>query len=145
MSVYLPQELRRQLEEADDHCCAYCQTSQANSGQRMVPDHIIPESKEGQTIFENLCFSCRACNEFKGSRTLGLDPLTGETVLLFNPRKQSWFDHFTWEDSGIRIIGLTAVGRATVVALQMNHEVIVPARRKWVAVGWHPPGQEREL
>jgi 5-methylcytosine-specific restriction endonuclease McrA len=62
MSVYLPGNLRRQLEEVDDHRCAYCQTTQANSGQRMVPDHIIPVSRGGQTIFENLCFSCRMWN-----------------------------------------------------------------------------------
>lgn len=73
---------------------------------------------------------CRMCNEFKGSHTTGMDPLTGQIMPLFNPRQQNWIDHFAWEDSGIRIIGLTAVGRATVVTLQMNHEVIVPARRK---------------
>lgn len=139
MSLYLSEELRRQLEEADDHRCAYCQTSQVNSGQRMVPDHIIPVSKEGETTFGNLCFACRTCNEFKGSCTTGIDPLTGQTMPLFNPRQQDWFDHFAWEDGGTRIVGLTAVGRATVVTLQTNHEVIVPARRKWVSAGWHPP------
>ncbi len=139
MSIYLSEELHRQLEEADDHHCAYCQTLQANSGQRMVPDHIIPESKGGEKVFENLCFSCRLCNEYKGSRTAGLDPLTGRTVSLFHPRQQSWHDHFVWEESGTRIIGLTAIGRATVIALQMNNEVIVPTRRRWVSAGWHPP------
>ena len=135
MSIYLPGELRRQLEEADGHRCAYCQTTQANSGQRMVPDHIIPESKK---VFDNLCFACRLCNEYKGSRTAGIDPLTGQTVPLFHPRQQNWFDHFAWEEDGTRITGLTAVGRATVVTLQMNNEVILPARQKWVSAGWHP-------
>lgn len=51
MSIYLPAAVRRQLEEADDHRCAYCQTSQANSGQRMVPDHIVPESQGGAKVF----------------------------------------------------------------------------------------------
>jgi hypothetical protein len=139
MSIYLPGELRRQLEEADDHRCAYCQTSQANSGQRMVPDHIIPESKGGERVFENLCFACRLCNEFKGSQVTSADPLTGQVLPLFHPRQQNWQDHFSWEESGTRITGLSAVGRATIVALQMNHEVIVPARQKWVSAGWHPP------
>ena len=139
MSVYLSVDLRRQLEEADDHCCAYCQTLQFNAGQRMVTDHAIPVSKDGETVFDNLCFSCRMCNEFKGSQTTGVDPLTGETAPLFHPRQQSWSDHFTWVENGARIIGLTAVGRATVIALQMNNEVIVPARQKWISAGWHPP------
>jgi hypothetical protein len=144
MSIYLPGELRRQLEEADNYCCAYCQTSQANAGQRMVPDHIIPESKGGEKVFENLCFACRQCNEYKGSRIVGTDPLTGQTVSLFHPRQQHWSDHFAWEKNGTRIIGLTAVGRATIVTLQMNHEVIVTARQRWVSVGWHPPKAEQK-
>jgi hypothetical protein len=127
------------LEEADDHRCAYCQTLQANSGQRMVPDHIAPKSIGGETVFANLCFSCRLCNEFKGSFTTGIDPLTSQTMPLFHPRQQIWSDHFAWDESGIRIIGLTAVGRATLVRLQMNNEVIIPARRKWVSAGWHSP------
>ncbi|HRQ38602.1 MAG TPA: HNH endonuclease [Chloroflexota bacterium] len=139
MSVYLPEELRHQLEEVDDHRCAYCQTLQANSGQRMVPDHIVPQSKGGETVFTNLCYSCRLCNEFKGPFTAWTDPLTGQTVSLFHPRQQNWLDHFAWDESGVRVVGLTAVGRATIVRLQMNHEVILPARRKWVSAGWHPP------
>lgn len=139
MSVYLSEAVRRQLEEADDHRCAYCQTSQANSGQRMVPDHIVPESQGGAKVFANLCFACRLCNEYKGARTSGIDPLTGQTVPLFHPRQQTWREHFAWEESGARLIGLTAVGRATILVLQMNHEVIIAARQKWVSAGWHPP------
>lgn len=139
MSIYLPKELRRQLEEADDQCCAYCQTWQANSGQKMVPDHIIPESKGGERVFANLCFSCRLCNEFKGSRTREIDPITGEIFPLFHPRQQKWSDHFAWDERGTQIVGLTAIGRTTIIALQMNNEIIIPAREKWVSAGWHPP------
>jgi len=109
MSVYLSVALRRQLEAADDHCCDYCQTGQFNSGQRMVPDHVVPESKGGITEYENLCFACRLCNEFKGSRVTGIDPATGQTVSLYHPRQQAWAEHFVWEDSGTRILGITAV------------------------------------
>jgi hypothetical protein len=139
MSIYLPTELRLQLEQADDHCCAYCQTVQANSGQRMVPDHIVPESQGGQREFENLCFACRLCNEYKGAKTTGIDPQTGETTALFHPRQQIWAEHFAWEENGTRIIGLTAVGRATIITLNMNNDIIVPARLRWVTAGWHPP------
>ena len=139
MSIYLSGELRRHLEEADDHCCAYCQTLQANSGQRMVPDHIFPESKGGKRTFENLCFYCRLCNEYKGSQTTGIDPLTNNNISLFHPRQQLWSEHFVWEEDGTHIVGLTAVGRATIQTLQMNNAVIVPARQRWVSAGWHPP------
>ena len=139
MSTYLSDALRHQLVEADDHRCAYCQTTEANTGQPMVVDHIIPEAQGGQTDFTNLCFSCRCCNEFKGPTTRLQDPLTGETVPLFHPRQHQWTDHFAWEAVGSRLIALTAIARATIIALNINNEVIVAARRRWVSVGWHPP------
>jgi 5-methylcytosine-specific restriction endonuclease McrA len=68
MSIYLSSDLQHRLEEADDHRCAYCRTSQANTGQPMTVDHILPQSQGGTTTFENLCFACRRCNEFKGEQ-----------------------------------------------------------------------------
>jgi len=60
-------------------------------------------------------------------------------VPLFNPRRQRWLDHFSWSDDGTRVVGITPAGRATVMALRLNNAEIVAARRRWVAVGWHPP------
>jgi hypothetical protein len=105
----------------------------------MTVDHIIPQAQGGETVFENLCFACRRCNEFKGSVTRAQDPLTGETVALFHPRQQSWPDHFQWDETGTLVIGFTAVGRATTLALNLNNSVIVDARRRWISVGWHLP------
>jgi 5-methylcytosine-specific restriction endonuclease McrA len=139
MSTYLPVELRRLLETADDHQCAYCQTTQGNTGQPMVLDHIVPEMKGGKTEFANLCFACRRCNEFKGSTTHLQDLVTEEIVPLFNPRQQKWSDHFAWDGQGIHLVGLSPVGRVTVIALNMNNELIIDSRRRWASVGWHPP------
>jgi hypothetical protein len=139
MSVYLSAKLRRQLIEADDHRCAYCQTLQANSGYPMVAEHIYPRSKGGITTFDNLCFACHRCNEFKSSTVAAEDPLTGESISLFHPRQQNWSEHFAWSETGTHIIGLTGVGRVTVITLKMNNKEIVDARQNWVSVGWHPP------
>lgn len=135
----LATDLRQRLLEADNRHCVYCYTMEANTGQPMTVDHIIPQAQGGETVFENLCFACRRCNEFKGSTTRAQDPLTGETVTLFHPRRQKWADHFQWDETGILLIGLTTIGRATIVALNRNNSVIVDARRRWVSVGWHPP------
>ncbi len=105
----------------------------------MTVDHIIPDSHGGLTKFENLCLCCRRCNEFKSDKTSGQDPLTGEASRLFNPREQEWRQHFAWDETGTLIVGLNAVGRATIVELKMNDEIIVSSRRRWVNVGWHPP------
>ncbi len=92
-----------------------------------------------ETEFENLCQACRPCNEFKGDLVEVVDPLSGQMVALFHTRTQVWNAHFEWSFDGVQIIGLTDVGRATVVALQMNNLTIVTARRRWVIAGWHPP------
>lgn len=139
MAAYIPVQLRIQIQEADRNRCAYCLTSEMNSGIPSACDHIRPRSKGGKTEFENLCQACRPCNEFKGDLIEAADPLGGTMVLIFNPRSQPWASHFEWSMDGSQIVGLTDVGRATVVALQMNNPTIVTARRRWAIAGWHPP------
>ncbi|MGE0544953.1 MAG: HNH endonuclease [Dehalococcoidia bacterium] len=102
-------------------------------------DHIIPQSVGGPTVEDNLWLACSLCNAHKSDRVAGLDPATGATAAIFNPRRQRWPDHFAWSADGDQIIGLTATGRATVLALQLNRLSLVQARRRWVSVGWHPP------
>lgn len=140
MSTYLPADLHTRLRDADDHRCAYCLTAEATTGQPMTVDHIVPRSQGGASQFENLCFACRRCNEFKAGRTHADDPLSGVRVPLFHPRRDVWTEHFMWDESGILLLGLTPTGRATIPALNMNNPIIVAARRRWVGVGWHPPG-----
>jgi hypothetical protein len=108
-------------------------------------DHIVPQARGGADDENNLWLACRLCNSFKGAQTYGLDPLTGRRVRLFNPRQQRWTEHFAWNEDGTRIIGLTACGRATVLALQLNNVIAVMVRREWVAAGWHPPVDDSAL
>lgn len=106
-------------------------------------DHIIPEAAGGETVWGNLCVACHSCNEFKGAQMEAQDPLTDQCVPLFHPHQQHWHEHFCWSEDGSHIIGLTPPGRATVAALNMNHPLIVEARRRWARVGWHPPRDDR--
>jgi hypothetical protein len=105
----------------------------------MEIDHLIPEAQGGRTVEENLWLSCSACNAFKGDRARGIDPLSGETVALFNPRRQLWREHFAWMQSGDLVVGRTPIGRATVAALKLNRPLLVHARQLWVRIGVHPP------
>jgi hypothetical protein len=135
----IPDSLRQEVAHRDQHRCAYCQTSQLNSGVPLTFDHIHPQSKGGATTLDNLCLACRTCNEYKSDAIQTLDPVTGDPVALFHPRQQTWFTHFRWSNDGTLVEGLTPTGRATVIALRMNHPIIVAARRRWVFIGWHPP------
>jgi HNH endonuclease len=135
----LPRSLRQRMVAESRNQCAYCHTLTSITGARLVIDHIIPEAAGGQAVWENLCVACHSCNEFKGAQVEAQDPLTDERVPLFHARRQQWREHFCWSEDGSTLIGLTPTGRATVVALHMNHPLIVEARRRWARVGWHSP------
>ncbi len=140
--AHIPRSLRRRVVAESRNQCAYCHSLTLITGARPVIDHIIPEATGGKTTWDNLCMVCHSCNEFKGAQVEAKDPLTDEQVALFHPRRQQWNEHFCWSEDGSAIVGLTPVGRATVVALNMNHPNIVEARRRWAIVGWHPPQED---
>lgn len=136
---YIPKWLRERIEVQARYRCGYCLTQEKVIGMRMEIDHIIPEAQAGETVEDNLWLACSLCNAYKGEQTSALDPISNAIVPLFNPRIQHWHDHFGWNQIGDEIVGLTATGRATVVALHLNRELLVEARRGWVNAGWHPP------
>ena len=138
-SDYIPVELRRCVAEQARHRCGYCLTQEVVIGRPMEFDHLFPRSLGGPTTEGNLWLACSLCNEHKGNRFLIVDPQTGIYVRIFNPRLQQWAEHFGWSEGATRIDGMTAIGRATVAALQLNRPSLVLARRLWVAAGWHPP------
>ena len=139
MSEYLAKDLRERVAAEAQHRCGYCLTAEKIVGARMEIDHIIPRALGGLTEENNLWLACAPCNEYKGVRTVAFDAQTDELVPLFNPRRQNWREHFAWTFEGDRIVGLTPIGRATVVALNLNRPPLVHARQIWVAAGWHPP------
>ena len=69
-----------------------------------------------------------------------MDPESQIVVPLFNPRTQRWSEHFSWSVDGLRIVGLTPTGRATVAALHLADDPdAIEVRSYRIAAGWHPP------
>jgi hypothetical protein len=139
MGDTVPKSLRDLVAAEAGYRCGYCLTDQRVSGTQMHIEHLVPRARGGGPERSNLWLSCAWCNSYKGTLTDALDPETGRLVALFNPRTQRWSEHFAWSEDGIRILGLTLSGRATVDALRLNNPYILPARRLWVVAGWHPP------
>jgi hypothetical protein len=139
VSVYIRMELQRQIRARFGDCCAYCRTAEFLTAMTFEFEHILPLAAAGETVFENLCFAGPSCNRYKGDRQTAIDPENGEIVALFNPQLQVWEEHFAWSESGTEMRGLTAIGRATIAALQMNRPALVRARAMWVKLGEHPP------
>jgi hypothetical protein len=102
-------------------------------------EHIRPKACGGPTEEANLWLSCPACNNYKNDRTSAADPETGVNCELFNPRTQTWAEHFRWVDGGLRIVGLTPTGRATASLLRLADDPLALVTRSyWISVGWHP-------
>ena len=57
---------RRALFARDGWRCMYCGTN----GSRLTLDHVVPRSRGGESIWENVVTSCAPCNLRKGDRLL---------------------------------------------------------------------------
>lgn len=110
---------RLQVMERAGSRCEYCRFKQVHLPlQTFHLEHVIAVQHRGTADLSNLALSCTRCNAFKGTNLTSRDPDTDLVELLFNPRTQSWDEHFRVQEA--RIVGLTPVGRTTVWLLQMN-------------------------
>jgi HNH endonuclease len=132
--------VERRVRAIAQNRCGYCLSPQHLVMARLEIEHIIPLAKGGSNAETNLWLACPICNRFKGGKTTAVDTESGDTVPLFNPRAQTWSNHFHWSDDGLHIIGHTAIGRATVAALHLGDDPdVLEVRSYWVLAGWHPP------
>lgn len=127
---------RAVINRARDRC-EYCCLAQAGQEAAFHIDHIKPEIAEGQTVLENLALACVSCSLRKGPRQTGQDPNDKVDFPLFNPRHHSWTEHFRWE--GVEIVGLTAIGRATVETLKLNRPLALSIREEEILRNRYPP------
>ena len=136
MSVRVAGELRRTVFERAAGCCEYCRIHQSLVASAHQVDHVIAEKHGGPPTLENLALSCMTCNLRKASDVASFDPDTGDLVPLFNPRTQTWPEHFTLD--GPRFVGLTPIGRTTVEFLQLNSFERVIERAELIEAGVFP-------
>ena len=63
---------RRALFARDGWRCAYC----GSAGGRLTLDHVVPRSRGGESVWENVVTACAPCNLRKGNRLLEESGLT---------------------------------------------------------------------
>jgi hypothetical protein len=129
--------VRRLVLQRAGERCEYCQIRD----WPLTVDHVVPMAiwrrlrRAGRSVPAdpdepaNLAAACGPCNQAKGSATTARDPLTGVEVPLFDPRRHAWAEHFAWVEDATHLVGVTAVGRATVARLRLNGPVYVRQRR----------------
>lgn len=120
--------------------CEYCRCQARYASGLYAVDHIIPKSLGGTNRLTNLAYACSSCNGHKHTKLYGLDPLTGQFVSLFHLRRQNWEQHFAWNEDFTLMVGLTAIGRATINALCLNREEAISIREALRILKRHPLG-----
>jgi len=70
--VKVPRQLslpltRRTVMARDQYTCQYCGTQPGKN--HLTVDHVVPRSKGGLTVWENVVTACATCNQRKGNRT----------------------------------------------------------------------------
>ncbi len=126
-------ELKALVRRRARYRCEYCHFPERFAELRFQFDHIVARKHGGRAIAENLALACFRCNSHKGPNLSGTDPDTGKIQRLFHPRHDAWDSHF--HRQGAMLAGTTAVGRATVVVLQMNRPDVLALRKALLAGG----------
>jgi 5-methylcytosine-specific restriction endonuclease McrA len=135
---HVSREVRRYVEQRAEERCEYCHAPQLVANSPFHVEHIIPLNHGGTDDVANLALGCGACNLAKGTRISALDPTGGETIPLFHPRHHLWEEHFFWSEDRVTLVGRTAIGTATIAALNMNGFRQTRARPFWRRLGLFP-------
>jgi hypothetical protein len=138
-SDYIAVSLRNAVRDRAHNHCEYCVCPADYSPDSFTIDHTQPRQSGGPNTFDNLAWACQGCNGSKYTRTTFIDPETQQETPLFNPRQQAWSDHFQWSPDRTQMLGLTACGRATIVALKLNRPNVMNLRRLLANAQLHPP------
>lgn len=139
MTTYVSVELRRFVADRARAACEYCRIHEADTFLGCQVDHIVSEKHGGATIADNLAFACVFCNRSKGT-DVGSLTSNGQFVRFFNPRVDSWNDHFTLEDASI--VARSDIGEVTTKILGFNAPERLLERKLLIKVGRYPPTNE---
>jgi len=71
----------------DAHLCLYCGGTFPR--QTLTRDHVLPLSRGGRDVWENVVTACFQCNSRKGGRT----PQEARMPLIAVPYRPSWIEH----------------------------------------------------
>jgi len=129
--------LERLVWRRAGNVCEYCRMPRDYDDLPFQIDHIIARKHDGPTTARNLALACFLCNNHKGPNIAGRDPRTGRIVRLFHPRRHQWQEHFQWD--GPRLVGLTAIGRATIAVLEINLSHRIALRQALIEENLFPP------
>ena len=119
MSRYISDSLRQKIKQRADNRCEYCRLHQDDFFFPFEIDHVLSLRHGGATKFDNLALSCSICNRNKAADIGTYLDEKREFIRLFNPRTDTWRDHFDINHG--ELYPLTLIGRATTKLLDLNN------------------------
>jgi 5-methylcytosine-specific restriction endonuclease McrA len=128
MTEKVPKRIQQEVRERAGQMCEYCLIHEEDSFLPHEVDHVIAVKHGGGSSIENLAWSCFVCNRHKGSDLSSIDPVTGKLVRLFNPRSDTWIEHFDLDSNG-SIVPKSDVARVTEFLLKLNSPEQIEIRR----------------
>jgi hypothetical protein len=126
---------RRLVIERAGRRCEYCLVHEDSAGFPHQVDHIVSRKHGGPSRIENLAYACVLCNRYKGS-DIASRSSTGRTIRLFDPRQDSWEEHF--QLVGAVIEPVTEIGEVTLRVLRLNRPERILERRLLQTLGQYP-------
>ena len=132
MARWISPELRQAVASRANFLCEYCLIAEADTFYGCEVDHIISLKHGGASEPDNLAYACALCNRAKGSDIGSISP-AGEFTRFFNPRTDSWAEHFRLE--GATIQPLTTVGEVTANILRLNESARIHEREELIRFG----------
>ena len=100
-------------------------------------DHIISTKHGGGNEIDNLAYACPHCNNHKGSDLTTFLESYDDIVVLFNPRRHKWVEHFDVIDG--EIMAKTRIGQASTKIFRFNEPDLIILRQLLVQSGRYAP------
>jgi hypothetical protein len=139
VTSYISASLRWLVAERANNLCEYCLIHEEDTFFGCQVDHIISEKHGGPTTPDNLAYACAFCNRAKGSDIGSIVWSSGQFVRFFNPRSDTWAEHFRLD--GVRIVHRANIGDVTARILELNSLERVLEREALRAIGRYPTPQ----
>jgi hypothetical protein len=136
MRSYISDDLRQRVAERADFLCEYCLIHAEDTYFGCEVDHIISVKHDGPSTASNLAYACFFCNRDKGSDIGSIVWETGAFVRFFNPRTDSWAEHFRL--NGVIIEPLSNIGQATARILGFDESERILERQELADWGRYP-------
>jgi hypothetical protein len=109
--------------------CEYCLIAEHQSFLGFEVDHIISRKHGGNNDATNLAYSCPDCNRNKGTDIASIDWTTNDIVRFYNPRVDTWAEHFHFSKEFIE--PQTPIGVVTVAIFRFNDQIRLLSRGRF--------------